>query len=41
MGASVASYAIDPAVQPDLDRGFQQMYNLDFPAAHATFGTYQ
>ena len=41
MGASVASYASGPTPQPDLDRGFQQMYNLDFPSAHATFGTYQ
>jgi len=27
--------------QLPLDRGFQQMYNLDFPAAHATFRSYQ
>lgn len=26
---------------PNLDRGFQQMYNLDFPAAHETFRAYQ
>ncbi len=26
---------------PSLDRGFQQMYNLDFSAAHATFRSYQ
>ena len=41
MGASLATYAIDPTPQPDLDRGFSQMYNLDFPSAHATFGAYQ
>jgi hypothetical protein len=26
---------------PKLDRGFQEMYNLDFPAAHETFRAYQ
>jgi len=26
---------------PNLDRGFQEMYNLDFPAAHETFRAYQ
>jgi len=32
----------DPASsQPNLDRGFLQMYNLDFDAAHATFRNYQ
>src|SRR5208283_2448679 len=41
MVASLASYASGPTPQPDLDRGFQQMYNLDFPSAHATFGAYQ
>jgi hypothetical protein len=33
--------ASDSAPAPSLDRGFQQMYNLDFPGAHATFLTYQ
>src|SRR5215469_10812271 len=27
--------------QPELERGFRQMYNLDFNGAHATFGVYQ
>ena len=27
--------------QPELDRGFRQMYNLDFPGAHGTFHMYQ
>jgi hypothetical protein len=27
--------------QPDLDRGFRQMYNLDFSGAHNTFHGYQ
>src|SRR5579864_4115973 len=32
-----------PVVQDPqmLDRGFRQMYNLDFSAAHATFHSYQ
>jgi hypothetical protein len=38
---SVAAQATDAGRPPDLDRGFQQMYNLDFAAAHATFGAYQ
>jgi hypothetical protein len=33
--ASLACYATN------LDRGYQQMYNLDFPGAHATFLAYQ
>jgi len=37
LSASMAACAIDPASPPDLDRGYQQMYNLDFPGAHATF----
>ncbi len=42
MGASLAACALD-TVSPsaDLNRGFQQMYNLDFGAAHSTFGAYQ
>jgi hypothetical protein len=31
----------DTTTELPLDRGFQQMYNLDFPAAHATFLGYQ
>jgi hypothetical protein len=27
--------------QPELDRGFRQMYNLDFSGAHSTFHRYQ
>jgi hypothetical protein len=27
--------------QPELERGFHQMYNLDFTAAHGTFAVYQ
>jgi hypothetical protein len=27
--------------QPELERGFRQMYNLDFASAHSTFGVYQ
>jgi len=37
----IAAYAADPAPRPNLSRGFQQMYNLDFAGAHATFGDYQ
>src|SRR5208283_4475010 len=37
----VAVYAVDATPLPSLIRGFQQMYNLDFVAAHATFGAYQ
>ena len=37
----VAVYAVDATPLPSLNRGFQQMYNLDFVAAHATFGAYQ
>jgi hypothetical protein len=37
----VAAYGIDATPPPSLNRGFQQMYNLDFTAAHATFGAYQ
>src|SRR5208283_3000485 len=29
------------AAPPNLNRGFQQMYNLDFAGAHASFGAYQ
>ena len=39
--ASLACYATDAASPHDLDHGYQQMYNLDFPGAHATFRAYQ
>jgi hypothetical protein len=37
------SFAASPAVENPsyLSQGFQQMYNLDFPAAHDTFHAYQ
>jgi hypothetical protein len=41
LGASLASHATATASPHDLDRGYQQMYNLDFPSAHATFRAYQ
>src|SRR5271167_3247340 len=41
VGASLASYATDAASPADLDRGYQQMYNLDFGGAHSTFVAYQ
>ena len=41
MCASLACYATETASPHDLDRGYQQMYNLDFPGAHATFRAYQ
>src|SRR5271165_528974 len=41
VGASLAAYATDAVSPPDLDRGFQQMYNLDFGGAHSTFAAYQ
>jgi hypothetical protein len=42
IGTSLAACAVD-AVSPqaNLNRGFQQMYNLDFGSAHATFTAYQ
>ena len=40
--AGVAVHAIDATPPPpNLNRGFQQMYNLDFAGAHSTFGAYQ
>ena len=39
--ASLTCYATDTAEPHALDRGYQQMYNLDFPGAHATFLAYQ
>jgi hypothetical protein len=39
--AGLACRATDAASPHDLDRGFQQMYNLDFGGAHATFVAYQ
>jgi hypothetical protein len=41
LGASLASCATDAVSPTVLNRGFQQMYNLDFGGAHATFGAYQ
>src|SRR5208282_3756701 len=42
MGASLAACAVDAVSPPaDLNRGFQQMDNLDFGGAHATFTAYQ
>ena len=46
LGLALASSAAavspnDKTSVPSLDRGFQQMYNLDFPAAHATFRAHQ
>jgi hypothetical protein len=41
---SCASFASSPKVttpQVNLERGYLQMYNLDFPAAHDTFHAYQ
>jgi hypothetical protein len=39
--AALTGYATNTASPHDLDRGYQQMYNLDFPGAHATFRAYQ
>jgi hypothetical protein len=36
-----AQPAVRVTPQPELERGFRQMYNLDFNAAHATFHVYQ
>ena len=41
LGVGLASCATDAVSPTDLNRGFLQMYNLDFAAAHATFGAYQ
>jgi hypothetical protein len=38
-GMAQASNRVVP--QPELDRGFRQMYNLDFSGAHSTFHLYQ
>ena len=40
-GSAAGMSPNDSDSQLPLDRGFQQMYNLDFPAAHATFRSYQ
>jgi len=40
-GASLASSPKPIDSLPNLDRGFQDMYNLDFAAAHRTFRAYQ
>jgi len=39
--ASFASSPKETAAQPNIERGFQQMYNLDFGTAHNTFRAYQ
>jgi hypothetical protein len=39
--ASFASSPKETAAQPNIERGFQQMYNLDFGTAHDTFQAYQ
>jgi hypothetical protein len=39
--AGLACYATETVSPRDLDRGYQQMYNLDFAGAHDTFGAYQ
>lgn len=41
LSASLACYATSTASPHELDRGYQQMYNLDFAGAHATFAAYQ
>jgi hypothetical protein len=41
LGASLTCYATDAVSPADLSLGYQQMYNLDFPSAHATFRAYQ
>ncbi len=41
LSAGVACHATDAVSPSNLDRGFQQMYNLDFGGAHATFLAYQ
>jgi hypothetical protein len=38
---SFASAAKETTAQPNIERGFQQMYNLDFANAHTTFQAYQ
>ncbi len=38
---SFASSSKETAAQPNIERGFQQMYNLDFGTAHGTFQAYQ
>jgi hypothetical protein len=40
-GSCLAQSSNKVMPQPDLDRGFQQMYNLDFSGAHDTFNEYQ
>jgi len=36
-----APIATEPAVNPVIDRGFRQMYNLDFDDAHKTFAQWE
>jgi hypothetical protein len=38
---SFASAAKETTAQPNIERGYQQMYNLDFGNAHTTFQAYQ
>ena len=40
-GSSCAQISARVVPQPELERGFRQMYNLDFTAAHGTFHVYQ
>jgi hypothetical protein len=39
--ASFASSPKETTPQPNIERGFEQMYNLDFGTAHTTFQAYQ
>jgi hypothetical protein len=40
-GSALAQPAARVTPQPELERGFRQMYNLDFSGAHGTFHVYQ
>src|SRR5215831_9633314 len=37
----ISASAAGLPVEPLLDKGFRQMYNLDFAGAHATFAEYE
>ena len=39
--SAVAQTTARVVPQPELERGFRQMYNLDFTGAHGTFAVYQ
>jgi hypothetical protein len=41
VGAMMGQSPNRVVAQPELDRGFRQMYNLDFSGAHSTFHGYQ